>query len=506
MGQTKVVERTVENFFVREFCAMNRTSLSQLIGCMLLTACAAGPDYRTPETTTPAQFKAEKIQTETQGDATPGWQQVEPADFSQTVAWWTLFNDPLLDQLQRQVDISNQNLAQAEARYRQALAALRGTRAGFYPTLGTDVSYVRQGGGARTDDQGFTTSTSSKRYGAALNLNWELDLWGKLRRQLEANNASLQASAADLAGARLSAQSTLAQSYFQLRVLDEQIRLYNDTLAAYERSVQLTENQYRAGFVAKADMVQAQTQLERTRAQAIDLEWQRTQLENAIAVLTGKTPAEVRIAASTAALPNPVIPVSVPATLLQRRPDIASAERSMAAANARIGVAQAAWLPTLSLNASGGYQSSSDSGWFDLPNRYWSVGPALALALFDGGARRAVKDEAIASYDASAALYKQTVLDGFREVEDALARVQVVSREIEVQRRAVALAEEAEKLVTNQYRGGAVSYLNVITAQTATLESRRALLTLLGDRLTAGVQLIVALGGDWHRDRVVARD
>lgn len=478
--------------------SLSRLSL-WLTGGALLAACAVGPDYQTPTTATVTEFKAGTPPFDATQTA-PGWKPVETADLSATTRWWALFDDPLLNQLQNELIISNQNLAQAEARYRQALATLRGARAGFYPTLGADASYVRQGGGVRTDDQGFTTSNNSKRYDAGLSLDWELDLWGKLRRQLEADTASLQASAADLAGARLSAQSTLAQSYFQLRVLDEQMRLLNDTVVAYERSVQLTDNQYRAGFVAKADSVQAQTQLERTRAQAIDLEWQRTQLENAIAVLTGKPPAQLRIDTSTAALPEPAIPVTVPSTLLQRRPDIASAERAVAAANARIGVAQAAWFPTLSLSANGGYQSSRYGDWFELPNRFWSVGPALALTLFDGGARRALKENAVADYDETVAFYRQTVLDGFREVEDALTRVQVVSREIDVQRRAVALAEEAERLVTNQYRGGTVSYLNVITAQTAALESRRALLTLLGDRLTAGVQLIAALGGDWNGD------
>src|SRR5690606_11560527 len=332
------------------YLAVRSALVASVIGAGLV-GCAVGPDYPTPATHTPEQFKATEDIAESDRAAL-GWQPVEPVDFSRMSAWWTLFDDPLLDQLQQQVNVSNQNLAQAEARYRQALASLRGARAGFYPTLGADAAYVRQGGGVRTNDQGFSTSSSAKRYDFDLSLSWELDLWGRLRRQLEADRAAVHASEAELAGARLSAQSTLAQSYFQLRVLDAQTRLYEQTLAAYTRSLQLTQNQYRAGFVAKADMVQAQTQLERTRAQAIDLEWQRTQLENAIAVLTGKTPSQVRIARSDSALPDPVIPAMVPATLLQRRPDIAAAERGVAAANARIGVAQAAWFPTLSLSAS----------------------------------------------------------------------------------------------------------------------------------------------------------
>lgn len=460
-------------------------------GCLLLAACAVGPDYEKPAAPQQEHYKAA-------ADVDMrGWKLAEPADPARLQPWWQLFEDPQLDRLQRDVEVSNQNLAQAEARYRQASAVLRGARAGFFPSLGSNAGYRRQGGGTRTNDEGYTTSSNSSRYDFSIGLDWELDLWGRLRRQLEAGRASAEASAADLAGARLSAQSALAQSYFQLRVLDQQTQLFRETLAAYERSLQLTENQYRAGIVARADVVQAQTQLERTRAQAIDLEWQRAQLENAIAVLTGRPPAQLRIEASTAALPAPLIPVAVPSTLLERRPDIAAAERLVMAANARIGVAQAAWFPTLSLSASGGYQSGSFADWFELPSRYWSVGPQLALTLFDGGARRAVKAEAIAAYDESVAFYRQTVLEGFREVEDALARVQVVSRELDVQRRATELAEEAERLVTNQYRAGTVSYLNVVTAQATTLESRRSLLALEGDRLVAGVQLMAALGGDW---------
>lgn len=471
---------------------------------VMLTACAVGPDYKTPATPADATASTEFKAAADSAQHASGWRPVQPADLARETPWWTLFDDAQLDQLQNELTISNQNLAEAEARYRQALATLRGAQGGFYPTLGSSAAFTRQGGGVRTDDQGFLSGGTSERYDFGLNLDWEADLWGRLRRQFEADRAGVQASAADLAGARLSAQSTLAQSYFQLRVIDEQVRMLDATLVAFQRSLQLTENQHRAGLVARADVVQAQTQLERTRAEAINLQWQRAQLENAIAVLTGKTPTQFRLAGSEAALPNPVIPVAVPSTLLQRRPDIAGAERTVAAANARIGVAQAAWFPTFSLNAAGGYQSSSSSAseWFDTPNRFWSVGPALALTLFDGGRRRAVKEEAIAAYDASVAVYRQTVLDGFREVEDALARVQVTSQAIDVQQRAVELAQEAERLVNNQYRAGIVSYLNVVTAQTATLDSRRALLTLQGDRLTAGVQLIAALGGDWHREQL----
>lgn len=463
-----------------------------LIGCCgWLAACAVGPDYRRPDTaaaTTPA-YKASTDR---------AWKLAEPGDEHGAARWWEGFEDPQLGQLLEEVAVSNQNLAQAEARYRQAVALLGSARAGFFPKLDANSSYTRRNGGggdSQFSDQDFRSTRSQ--YDLGINLNWELDLWGRLRRQLEASRADVQASSAELAGARLSAQSTLAQSYFQLRALDEQKRLYEQTLAAFQRSLELTENQYRAGLVARSDVVLAQTQLENTRAQAIDLDSRRAQLENAIAVLTGKAPAAFDLAPLTFTAAPPTVPLALPSTLLERRPDIAAAERQVMAANARIGVARAAYFPNLTLSGAGGYQSGQFADWLDAPNRFWSLGPALALTLFDGGARSAQQRQAEATYDESVARYRQTVLDSLREVEDALARLRVLEREIAVQRRAVTLAEEAERLVLNQYRAGTISYLDVATAQRQTLDGRRSVLNLVSEQFTASVQLMAALGGDW---------
>lgn len=474
------------------------TRLFLTAGCAAwLAGCTVGPDYRQPEIDTPDAYKAASLIS-----LGSSWKPAEPRDIDALQDWWTLYSDPTLGELIDQVSISNLELAQAEARYRQALAVLRGARSGLFPSAGAGATYSRSGTGTGSRDGfvGDSTRRGGDEYNLNLNLSWELDLWGGLRRQLEASRASAMASAAELAAARLSMQSTLAQSYFQLRIIDQQRKLFEQTLEAYQRSLELTENQYRAGLAAKADVVQAQTQLETTRAQAIDLEWQRDQLENAIAVMIGVVPADFNLPPQELQLELPTVPVAVPSTLLERRPDIAASERSVAAANASIGVAQAAYFPSLTLSARGGYQHSSYSGWLDAPNRYWSLGPALAATLFDGGRRRADKEQAVALYDESVARYRHTVLESFREVEDALTQLQSLAREAEVRRRAVSLAEEAERLVTNRYRAGLVSFLNVANAQTVTLENRRSALALLGNQLTASMQLMVALGGGWHNE------
>lgn len=467
---------------------------------LMLGACVAGPDYQRPDVEIPAAYKAIE-------HAGAQWRPARPRATGDLEHWWSVYDDPELASLISQVNISNLELAQAEARYRQALALLGSTRADLLPTVGTDIQYSRSGTGGGSDRfVGDSTRRSGERYDASLGLSWELDLWGRIRRQVEARRASAEASAAELAAARLSMQSTLAESYFELRVIDEQQRLYAETLEAYERSLALTENQYRAGLAAKADVVQAQTQLETTRAQAIDLEWQRAQLEHAIAVLVGVSPARFHLPPQPLQLNLPPTPLAVPSELLLRRPDIAASERSVAAANANIGVAQAAWYPSLTLSARGGYQHSAFSDWLEVPNRYWSLGPNLAALLFDGGQRRADKNHALAAYDASVAQYRQTVLTGFREVEDALTRLQVLAREAKVWERAVELAEEAERLVNNRYRAGLVSYLNVANAQTVTLDNRRRLLALRGDQLIASTRLLVALGGDWNSELAAHSD
>ncbi len=328
--------------------------------------------------------------------------------------------------------------------------------------------------------------------------SWEPDLWGRVRRTVEANRASAQASAADLQAARLSAQAQLAQNYLQLRVLDAQQQLLEDTIAAYQRSEQLTQNQYAVGVVPKVDVIQAQTQLKSTQAQALDVGVQRAQLEHAIALLAGQPASTFSIARAPLVAVAPAIPVGVPSALLERRPDIASAERRMAAANAQIGVAKAAYFPALTLSASAGFESSSFANWLTLPSRVWAIGPALAQTLFDAGLRRAQSDAAIAAYDAEVAAYRQVVLAGFGEVEDNLAALRILEQEAQVQNEALQLARQSVLLTTNQYRAGTVSYLNVVTVQATALASENAALGILNRRLAASVLLIKALGGGWN--------
>jgi NodT family efflux transporter outer membrane factor (OMF) lipoprotein len=327
--------------------------------------------------------------------------------------------------------------------------------------------------------------------------SWAPDVWGNIRRAVEANEAGAQASAGDLEAARLSAHAALAQSYFQLRALDTQQLLLEDTVAAYAKSLQLVQNQYAAGVVAKADLVQAQTQIKTTQAQTIDIGVQRAQLEHAIALLMGKPPAELSIPRQPLTAAVPPAPAGLPSELLERRPDIAAAERRMAQANAQIGVAKAAYYPALTLSASAGYQSATMADWLTAPSRFWSFGPAIAQSLFDGGLRRAQTAQAIAAYDASVAAYRETVLTGFQQVEDSLATLRILEQEAEVQGEAVASAEQGLALALNQYKAGTVNYLNVVVAQATALANQRTAVDILNRRVSASVQLVTALGGGW---------
>ena len=445
----------------------------------LLAGCTLGPDYQRPDLDVPAQFK--QVQ---------GWSLAAPADALERGQWWTLYSDAELNGLVERLQVSNQNLAAAEAQYRQARALVRGARAPFYPQLSSNAGVTRSA-------QGNGDSGVSKRYELGLSAAWELDIWGKLRRSLEASEADFAASSADLAAVRLSLQSELVQNYLQLRVIDQQQRLLDATVAAYERSLRLTENQYEAGIVPRSDVTQAITQLKSTQAQAIDLTWQRAQLEHAIAVLVGETPASLAIAKQASVPSLPAVPIALPSQLLERRPDVAAAERRVMAANARIGVAEAAWYPDLTLSAAGGYRGASFADWIETPNRFWSLGPQLALRLFDGGARRAELERSEAAYDQTVAQYRQAVLDSFREVEDYLVQLRALEQESVVQAEALEAARESLRLMENQYRAGRVDYNSVVNVQATALANERTNLTLLGSRLTASVQLIAALGGGW---------
>ncbi|HEY7943084.1 MAG TPA: efflux transporter outer membrane subunit [Casimicrobiaceae bacterium] len=456
-----------------------------------LAGCTLGPDYVRSSVETPAAYKEAQ-----------GWKQAEPRDSEPRGNWWTVFDDSRLDALLSDVEVSNQTIKAAEARVREARALTQAAQAAYFPIVTAGASATRSGGragiGSSADNGGSQSGGAHNNFNVALDINWELDLWGRVRRTVEAGEATAQASVADLEAAKLSAQALLAEDYFLLRVQDAQIRLLDDTAEAYQKSLQLTRNQYAVGVAARADVAQAETQLKSTQAQALDAGVQRAQLEHAIAVLLGKPPAQFSIPAEAVATTFPPIPPGLPSELLERRPDIAAAERRTAAANAQVGVAEAAFFPSLTLSATGGFQSSVLSQLFSLPSRYWSLGPALAQTVFDAGLRRAQSAQAIATYDENVANYRQTVLAGFQEVEDNLAALRILEQEAAVQDEAVKSARESLAITLNQYRAGTANYLAVVIAQATALVNQRAALAILGRRLTASVALIKALGGGWH--------
>ena len=458
-------------------------SAPALAVALLLSACAAGPDYVRPAVEVPDAYKE-----------SAGWKSAEPKPAESRQPWWESYGDPALNALMQDAQRANQNLRVAEAQYREARALADAARAGLFPSLGASAGVQR----ARTNTNGVKTGTTVD---IALNASWEPDLWGSVRRSIESGEAGAQASADDLAAARLSIQAALAQDYFQLRITDQQRELYAATTAAYARSLQLTQAQHRAGVVLLSDVALAESQLTTAQAQAVDLDAQRSQLEHAIAILTGRPPAAFSLAPATPAQPFevnvPESPPGLPSELLERRPDIAAAERRVALANANIGVARAAYFPSLTLSAGGGFSAAGLGSLFDTPSRVWSLGAALAQTVFDGGLRRAHDAQAVAAYDAAVAEYKQTVLSGFQQVEDNLANLAVLDHESELQAKAVQASQLAERLALSQYRAGTATYLSVITAQTLSLSNQRTAVQLRGRQLAASVSLITATGGGW---------
>lgn len=471
--------------------------LSLSLSVLMLSACAIGPDYQRPTVAEPAQYK--------QAD---GWRQATPSDSLARGAWWELYGDQQLNGLVEKLNSANQTVAQSEAQYRQAQALVRSARGAFFPTVDLSAGKTRssQGTGSSSSSLSSTNSGIRDTYNTQLGVSWEADVWGKLRRGLEANKASAEASFADLAAMRLSQQSELVQNYLQLRVIDQQKRLLQATVDNYQRSLQMTENQYRAGVSGKDAVAQAQTQLKSTQADMVDLIWQRAQFENAIAVLIGSPPADFNLAETQNIPALPQVPLSLPSQLLERRPDIASAERSVIAANANIGVAKAAYYPDLTLSMSGGYSSSTYSNLISLPNRFWSVGPKLAMTLFDGGQRSAEVDRSEAAYDQTVAKYRQTVLDGFREVENYLVQLKVMEDEAAVRQEALDAARESLRLTLNQYKAGLIAYLDVVVVQATALSNERSVLSLQQSRLIASVNLIAALGGGWDGQTQVSKN
>ena len=464
------------------------------IAALGLAGCTLGPDYVRPSVDVPSAFKEAQ-----------GWKTAQPRDAEPRGSWWSMYGDPQLDALIGQVDISNQNLAQAEARFRQARALVDAARAGFFPSVTATLGSTRSRSSATTIAQPSAAPISRgvvTGHTLRSDATWEPDLWGSVRRTVEADVASAQASIGDLESARLSAQATLAQDYFQLRSLDAQRQLLEETIATYQRALKLTQNQYQVGVVAKADVVQATAQLKSTQAQAIDLGVQRAQLEHAIAVLIGKPPAQLSIAPQVTALAPPAVPLELPSQLLERRPDVAAAERRVAAANAQIGVAKAAIFPALTLSASGGFQSATLAQWATVPSRFWSIGPSIAMPLFDAGLRRAQTEQAIAAYDASVGAYRQSVLAAFQDVEDQLAALRILDEEAAVQAEAMQASLQSLDLLLNQYKAGLINYLQVVVAQTTALASQRSAADIANRRMVASVLLVKALGGGWNAAEV----
>ena len=451
-----------------------------LLAAGLLAACAAGPDYVRPGLDVPATYK----------EAGP-WKAAEPQQAASDLPWWKPYGDPALDALMDDAGRANQDLRVAEAQYRGALAATAQARSALWPQVGAQASGER----ARVLGPRIEVVDS---FAAGLTASWEPDLWGAVRRNIEAGSATAEASADDLAAMRLSIQTQLAQDYLQLRITDRLRELYAATTAAYTRALALTTAQNAAGIALKSDVALARSQLATAQAQAVDLDATRAQLEHAIALLTGRAPAQFSLAPAEAFdAPLPAAPTGVPSELLEHRPDIAAAERRAAAANAQIGVARSAYFPSLTLGASGGGTAATLGALFDTPSRVWSLGATLAGTLFDGGLRQARDRQAVAAWDAAVASYKQTVLAGFVQVEDNLAALRILQEEAEFQAEAVRASQLAESLALTQYRAGTATYLAVVTAQTLSLSNQRTAVQLRGRQLAASVALIAATGGGW---------
>ena len=460
-----------------------------------LTGCTVGPNYRRPAAEVPPAYKEV-------GD----WKPAQPNDQNFGGNWWEIFQDPQLNALEAQVNVSNQNLKAAAAQYTQARALLRYYRADYFPTITADPSATRTRTSKNRPPPSSTfNGITYNDFQIPFELSYQIDVWGRVRRTVEAYRDQAQASAADLATVNLSMHSQLALYYFQARTLDAEEQLLNSTVTQYEQALELIQSQFAGGIASDLEVQQAETQLETTRAQAIDVGVARAQYEHAVAVLIGKPPAYFSLAPLPLTMPPPPIPVGLPSELLERRPDIASAERLMASANAQIGVAKAAYYPNISLGATGGFESSAITTLFSGPSILWSAGPSALFTVFDVGRRRAASDQAVAAYDQAVANYRQTVLTGFQQVEDNVAALRILEHETQVQDKAVTAAQKYLELANTRYKGGVTSYLEVTTAQTAALSDEVTAVNLLGRRMVDAVTLVQALGGGWNSAELPAR-
>lgn len=453
---------------------------------VLVVGCAVGPTYHPPRVAAPSSFKEES-----------GWKAASPDDDGPKGAWWEAFGDPVLNELETRAQGANLTVQQAAAAYEEARQIARADRATLLPSISATGAATRDRSASASRLVGGSAVTNT--YNAGLGASWEPDFWGRLRRQTEADVAAAQASAADLANSRLSIESELAQDYVALRVADEKEALLQDASKAYERTLTITLNKYAVGVAAKSDVLSSEALLDATRAQAVDVGVQRAQLEHAIAILLGVPPAAFSLAPEPAfRLPIPPVPHQLASTLLERRPDVASAERLAAEANAKVGVQTAAYFPAISLTGDVGYESSAIHKLFEAPNRIWSLGASASETLLDWGQRRAELLEARAAYDSAVASYRSTVLGAFQQVEDDLAGLRILAQEAEIQDKAVEEAAQATQIAINEYKAGTVDYTTVVTAEVAELDDRESALATRGSRLADDVMLIVALGGGWN--------
>jgi len=466
-----------------------------LIGLILFKGCDKAPKYKTPTAATPPSYK--EITPENFKE-TDNWKFAHPKDDVIRGKWWEMFNDSQLNALEEQVNISNQNIALADANFRAARAVVKESRSQYFPTVTTSPSITHSKQSAATSKSNFASGSTFTQYSLPFDASWEPDLWGRIRNTVKVSASEAQATAADLQNVRLSVQAELAFDYYQLRSLDAQKELLDSTVVAFQQALDLTRVRFQTGIASDEDVALAETQLETTQAQATDVGVLRAQLEHAIAFLTGQPASTFSLNFVPLTAKPPPIPIGLPSQLLERRPDIAAAERRAAEANAQIGVTKAAFFPSLTLSGTAGLESISIATWFTWPARFFSVGPSLAQTLFDKGRRAAATEQARAEYDGTVANYRLTVLTAFQEVEDNLAALRILSRELEQQNAAVASAQRTLSLSTERYKTGIDSYLNVITAQTTLLTNQRTAVNLQMQQMTASVQLIKALGGGWN--------
>jgi NodT family efflux transporter outer membrane factor (OMF) lipoprotein len=478
-----------------------------LAACIVvLSGCMVGPKYSRPAAPVPQAYK------EPLPNGYKEWKPAQPNEAALRGKWWEIYNDPDLNALEEQVSISNQNIIAAAAQFREARDLVLSARSNLFPTVGVGTSIVnsRQSqtiyGSGNSNNAIASIVQQRTTYALPISISWEADIWGSIRHTVNANVADTQSSAALLANARLSYQALLAQDYFALHGIDAEADILERTYKSYQDSLQLTKDRYEAGVASDLDVAQAETQLNTAKAQLVDLGVNRAQYEHAIAVLMGKPPSELSIPKKILATPPPAIPVSVPSELLERRPDIASAERLMAAQNELIGVAQAAYYPTVGLSATTGLQTSDFTKWFTWPSKYWSVGPTASETIFDAGRRNAQLRQERDAYDATVASYRQTVLTAFQQVEDNLSALRILGQELETQNMAVNSAQRALDVSTEEYKAGTVDYLTVLTAQNAVLSNQLTASNLLTRQMTSSVLLVEALGGGWNSADLPARE